>query len=247
MADDVVAEEFPWKAVDVRRQLEVALPPDYRELILLEIGKERLEMALDNAAKLIEKDCADWKKVYPKPHDVYTALQLCPVDSVRVLAVGQDPYIREGQAHGLAFSVQGGKLPPSLSAILERVETNTGSVSPEAAKGNLSGWAKQGVLLLNRVLTVRDRTSNSHANADGWEIITKAIAEGLARRRRNMAVLLWGRPAQTLKKEVDFSGHLVLEASHPSPLGRRAKAPVPFVEMAHFAQVNEHLEDPIVF
>lgn len=245
---DVLTEEFPWTSVDILQHLSDHFPEDYRKLVLEEIGAEQFHHALETAAKIIHADTVAFKRVFPPPGDVYTALRLCPVDSVRVLMIGQDPYIQKGQAHGLAFSVLNGSPPPSLKGILERVQDNTGAVSEKAMQGDLSDWAKQGVLLLNTVLTVREKASNTHANGNGWEIITKAILQGLSKHREKLVIMLWGRPAQCLKRDIDFSNHKVLEASHPSPLGRHAKAPVPFSTMKHFAECNAFFsEAPIQF
>ena len=174
------------------------------------------------------------KTVYPNMHDIFNALKLTPYEHVKAVIVGQDPYINEGEAHGLSFSVCPGiKTPPSLANIFKELSVDVGCTIPN--NGHLVHWAKQGVLLLNAVLTVEAKKSRSHAG-QGWERFTDYILELLNRRKTPMAFLLWGRDAQAKGRIVDNPSHLILQAAHPSPLaGGR------FFGCRHFSKTNEFL------
>ena len=164
----------------------------------------------------VEADRAAGIVVYPPRSNVFAALHLTPLASVRAVIVGQDPYHGPGQAHGLAFSaVPPCPRPPSLVNILRELETDAGVRVPENA--SLVPWAKHGVLLLNTVLTVRQGIASSHAQF-GWQALTSRIIEVVAAQQRPIAFLLWGRPAQRIGRMVDAGRHVVLCAAHPSPL-----------------------------
>jgi uracil-DNA glycosylase len=168
------------------------------------------------------------------------ALELTPLHEVRVVIVGQDPYHRPGQAHGLAFSVPDGvRPPPSLRNIFLELRSDLGCPIP--ASGNLERWARQGVLLLNAVFTVEEGKPGSHANR-GWERLSRAVIEQLARDARPKVFLLWGAFAQAQRDLVETNGpqHLVLAANHPSPLSAR-RPPAPFLGCRHFSRANEFL------
>lgn len=168
------------------------------------------------------------------------ALELTALEEVRVVILGQDPYHGVGQAHGLAFSVpEGIALPPSLRNIYGELRRDVGAAVP--AHGNLERWARQGVLLLNAVMTVEMDTPASHARC-GWEAFTDAIVDALARDPRPKAFLLWGAHAQAKRVLIDAASgdHLVLLANHPSPLSAR-RPPVPFLGCGHFSQANRFL------
>ncbi len=173
--------------------------------------------------------------VYPPGPDIFNAFWATPFDAVRVVILGQDPYHGAGQAHGLCFSVQPGvPSPPSLVNIFKEIQSDVGVKLPD--NGNLLPWARQGVLLLNAVLTVRAGQPQSHAN-HGWEQFTdRAVAE-LNRRREGLVFALWGSPAQRKAASVDRSRHLVLTAPHPSPLAAHRG----FFGCRHFSQINAHL------
>jgi uracil-DNA glycosylase len=169
------------------------------------------------------------------------ALLLTPFESVRVVVLGQDPYHRASQAHGLAFSVPDGvRLPPSLRNIFLELRTDLGHAPP--ASGNLEFWARQGVLLLNAVMTVEDGAPASHASK-GWETFTDALVDALARDTSPKVFLLWGAYAQAKAAMIARAGndHHVLCANHPSPLSAR-RAPVPFLGCRHFSQANAYLK-----
>jgi uracil-DNA glycosylase len=156
--------------------------------------------------------------IYPPLVDVFAAYRLCPPDRCRVLILGQDPYHRAGQAHGLSFSVRPGvPAPPSLRNVFRELADDLGS--PVPAGGDLTGWARQGVLLLNAVLTVRQGRANSHAGR-GWEAFTDATIRALNDRPTRVVFLLWGAYARRKRDLVTNPAHLVLEAGHPSPLSR---------------------------
>lgn len=175
------------------------------------------------------------KKIYPTPENVFNALNLVKYNDVKVVIIGQDPYHQPGQAHGLSFSVQNGiKLPPSLVNIYKEIEDEIGKKS--CTNGDLTAWAKQGVLLLNSVLTVRDSQPNSHKNM-GWEKITSRVVELLSKREKPVVFLLWGANAIAIGKNIDRSKHLVLTCAHPSPLS----AYNGFFGCNHFVKANEFL------
>lgn len=175
------------------------------------------------------------KKIYPTPENVFNALNLVKYNDVKVVIIGQDPYHQPGQAHGLSFSVQNGiKLPPSLVNIYKEIEDETDKKS--CTNGDLTAWAKQGVLLLNSVLTVRDSQPNSHKNM-GWEQITSRVVELLSKREKPVVFLLWGANAIAIGKNIDRSKHLVLTCAHPSPLS----AYNGFFGCNHFVKANEFL------
>ena len=180
-------------------------------------------------------------EIYPPPEQVFNAFNLCPLDKVKVVIVGQDPYHGPGQGHGLAFSVRVGvKPPPSLVNIFKEAANDVGIPFPPP-HGNLKAWAQQGVLLLNTVLTVRRGQANSHAGK-GWEEFTDAVIDLLNQRdHRGLVFLLWGQPAQRKAASVDESKHFVIRTSHPSPLGA-TKTSTPFLGSRCFSRANKCLE-----
>ncbi|MFA6063174.1 MAG: uracil-DNA glycosylase [Gallionella sp.] len=154
--------------------------------------------------------------IFPPQADVFAALNLTPIEKVHVLILGQDPYHDDHQAHGLCFSVQPGvSIPPSLSNIFKELQSDLGYKI--ANNGNLTPWAKQGVLLLNTVLTVRAHQANSHKNR-GWETFTDAVIEAVNAKTDPVVFVLWGANARKKIKLIDQSRHTVIESAHPSPL-----------------------------
>ena len=183
--------------------------------------------------------------VYPDMYDIYNALKFTSYSDVKVVILGQDPYHGEGQAHGLAFSVKDGvPLPPSLRNMYKEIYEETGNVQPES--GNLTRWAKQGVLLLNTALTVRSGQANSHSGK-GWEIFTDCIIEKLNAREKTFVFLLWGRNARSKERLITNPNHKVFSAAHPSPLS----AYNGFFGCGHFNAANRELilagEMPIIW
>ena len=177
------------------------------------------------------------KTVYPPSEDIFNALHLTALKDVKVLVLGQDPYHNVNQAHGLSFSVlPGQKTPPSLQNIYRELHDNLGCYIPN--NGYLEKWARQGVMLLNTVLTVRAHQANSHRGI-GWEEVTDAAIRVLAAQERPMVFILWGRPAQAKKMYLDGTRHLILEAPHPSPLS----AYKGFFGSRPFSRTNQYLEE----
>ena len=175
--------------------------------------------------------------IYPKREDIFTALNLTPYSGVRVVIIGQDPYHEPLQAHGLAFSVlEGVKLPPSLKNIYKEIEADLGIKM--SGSGNLTRWAKQGVLLLNNVLTVREHEANSH-KGKGWEYFTDKIVEKLNERDERIIFVFWGNNAKGKQKLITNKNHVVLTAPHPSPLS----AYHGFFGCGHFSKINELLKE----
>ena len=172
--------------------------------------------------------------IYPSMHDIFNALKLTSFESVKVVIVGQDPYINPGEAHGLAFSVQrGAKIPPSLLNIFKELNNDLQCYMPD--NGCLVHWASQGVLLLNSVLTVRRGASRSHAGK-GWERFTDTILDITNKKEEPVVFMLWGRDAQKKGHIADNPKHLILSAAHPSPLaGGR------FFGCKHFSNANGFL------
>ena len=155
-------------------------------------------------------------RVFPEEKNVFNALELTPFESVKVVILGQDPYHGFGQAHGLSFSVQKGiPLPPSLKNIYKELQEDIGGDFP--TEGDLSHWAKQGVLLLNTVLTVEEGNANSH-KGKGWERLTNRLIESLNELKHPVIFILWGKPAQDKEKLIINPNHVILKAPHPSPL-----------------------------
>lgn len=155
-------------------------------------------------------------RIYPKGSDIFAAYNLTPFGKVKVVILGQDPYHGPGQAHGLAFSVQRGVAhPPSLQNIFKELKDDLGCDVPE--NGTLEVWAKQGVFLLNTVLTVREGAAHSHKE-HGWERFTDATIKALSDRREHLVFILWGRPAQQKAALIDATRHHIIMSPHPSPL-----------------------------
>lgn len=152
--------------------------------------------------------------IYPNKDNIYNALKLISFDDIKVVILGQDPYHREKEAHGLAFSVQEGiKLPPSLVNIFKELDSDLGI---KRNKGNLEDWAKEGVLLLNTVLTVRKDNPNSHKNK-GWEKFTDSVIKVLNDKDDSIVFILWGNNAKNKKIFINNPKHLIIESTHPSP------------------------------
>jgi uracil-DNA glycosylase len=153
--------------------------------------------------------------IYPNMYDIFNALKFTPYENVKAVILGQDPYHQPGQAHGLCFSVKKGvKQPPSLVNIFKELQSDTGAVPPH--HGCLESWAKNGVMLLNTVLTVRESSPNSHAGK-GWEIFTDRVIELLNQREEPMVFILWGRNAKNKESLISNPKHCVLKGAHPSP------------------------------
>lgn len=174
--------------------------------------------------------------VFPPRELIYNAFRWCKFEDTKVIILGQDPYHGYGQAHGLSFSVNDGiAFPPSLRNILQEVHQDVGSPIPNS--GNLTRWAKQGVLLLNDVLTVRQASPGSHQKR-GWETFTENAIRQLSSEKENLVFLLWGRHAQQKGKVIDSNKHLVLTSGHPSPMSANRGL---WFGNRHFSQTNTYL------
>lgn len=174
-------------------------------------------------------------RIYPPMNDIYNALRYTPMEKVRVVILGQDPYHGAGQAHGLCFSVREGvPKPPSLKNIFKELHEEYGIEEPPT--GELTGWARQGVLLLNTTLTVREGAPASHAGR-GWEILTDKIIETVGKSETPVVFMLWGGHARRKRTLIKDKRHLVLECAHPSPLSAYAG----FFGCGHFRRANEFL------
>lgn len=173
--------------------------------------------------------------VYPDMYDIYNCFKLTPLPQVKAVILGQDPYHNEGQAHGLCFSVQEGvPMPPSLVNIFKELHDELGCTLPHS--GDLSKWAKEGVLLLNTALTVRAHQANSHKDC-GWTWFTDNVIRIVSERREHVVFILWGANARSKKPLIDARRHLVLECAHPSPLS----AYNGFFGCGHFKKANAYL------
>ena len=176
------------------------------------------------------------RQIFPNPDDIFNAFHLTPLKDVKVVILGQDPYHNDGQAHGLCFSVKPDvEVPPSLVNIYKELQDDLGCRIPN--NGYLVKWAKQGVLMLNTVLTVRAHQANSHRGI-GWEQFTDAVIRAVDAQDRPIVFLLWGRPAQMKKSMLHNPKHLILEAPHPSALSAYRG----FFGCKHFSQTNAFLE-----
>jgi uracil-DNA glycosylase len=202
--------------------------------------KARLEAQFASPAMIalrefLRAEKAAGKAIYPPGPQIFAALDSTPFEAVKVVILGQDPYHGPGQAHGLCFSVRPGvPVPPSLANIYAELETDLGIPRPD--HGCLLPWARQGVLLLNAVLTVERGQAGSH-HGKGWEAFTDAIVDALDREREHLVFMLWGSPAQAKGRRVDGERHLVLRAPHPSPLSAHRG----FFGCAHFSKANAWL------
>lgn len=175
--------------------------------------------------------------VYPPGSQIFRAFDLSPFDQTKVVILGQDPYHEPGQAHGLCFSVEKGvPFPPSLQNIYKEIRDDIGTVV--SSQGDLSDWARQGVLLLNATLTVRAHQAGSHQNK-GWERFTDAVIHRLAEQREHLVFILWGAYAQRKGAFIDKNRHLVLQSPHPSPLSAHRG----FFGNRHFSTANRYLQE----
>lgn len=208
----------------------ISIHPSWQQLLAAEIEKPYFKELSEN----IHQEYAQ-TTVYPSPQDIFRALDLCPVDQVKVVIIGQDPYHGPNQANGLAFAVhEGVPIPPSLKNIFKEIKQELG-VEP-LASGDLSRWAEQGVLLLNSVLTVEAHNPASHKKR-GWETFTDAVIRELSTHKPGLVYILWGKYAQTKGTIINRETNLVLESAHPSPFSASK-----FFGHNHFGKCNEYLE-----
>lgn len=175
------------------------------------------------------------RTIYPSMYDIFNSMKLTSLDKLKVVLLGQDPYHNQGQAMGLSFSVpKGVDKPPSLVNMFKELKSELGIDPPP--HGDLTGWARQGVLLLNTVLTVREHQANSHKGM-GWEKFTDSIIKKISDNKEHVVFLLWGGNARSKKPLIDTKKHLILECAHPSPLS----AYNGFFGCGHYLKANEYL------
>lgn len=199
------------------------------------LGREFESPYMQQLREFLIAEKGDGKLIFPKGTEYFRALDLTPLGRVRVVILGQDPYHGAGQAHGLCFSVQPGvRIPPSLINIYKELQSDLGI--PPASHGFLESWARQGVLLLNSVLTVEEARAGAHQGR-GWERFTDAVIRAVNDECDNVVFLLWGSYAQKKAAFVDTKRHLVLKAPHPSPLSAHNG----FFGCRHFSKANDFL------
>lgn len=211
-------------------------------LIMIKLGNSWDQLLEDEFKSEYYLDLRDFLKkeyttqsIFPKMNNIFEAFKLTDYHDVKVVILGQDPYHGKGQAHGLAFSVSPNvSIPPSLMNIFKELRDDVGTFIPN--NGYLVPWAKQGVMLLNTVLTVRESSPNSHKN-EGWEKLTNRAVELLSERESPIVFMLWGKNAQEKEGFIDSGKHLVLKAAHPSPFSAHRG----FFGCRHFSAANDFL------
>ncbi len=219
---------------------EVRIAEGWKEILNDEFSKPYFEQLV----KFVKEEYAT-REIFPKGSNIFRAFDKCPLDRLKVVIIGQDPYHGPGQANGLCFSVgEGVPFPPSLQNIFKEVESDTGTPIPQS--GELDRWAEQGVLMLNAVLTVRAHEAASHAGR-GWEQFTDAVVRAIAERKEGVVYMLWGSYAQKKGAIADPRRNLILRAVHPSPLSAYRG----FFGCKHFSQANDYLrsigKEPIIW
>ena len=211
--------------------MEVKISADWQELLQPEFDKPYFE----ELTRFVRAEYGS-TTVFPAGKNIFRAFDKCPVESLKVVIIGQDPYHGVGQANGLCFSVNDGvPFPPSLQNIFKEIKSDLGVDVPQS--GNLDRWAEQGVLLLNAVLTVRAHEAASHAGR-GWEQFTDAVVRIINERKQGVVYMLWGSYAQRKGQVVDPKNNLVLKSVHPSPLSVYRG----FLGCKHFSQANTYLQ-----
>lgn len=211
--------------------MEVKISADWQELLQPEFDKPYFE----ELTRFVRAEYGS-TTVFPAGKNIFRAFDKCPVESLKVVIIGQDPYHGVGQANGLCFSVNDGvPFPPSLQNIFKEIKSDLGVDVPQS--GNLDRWAEQGVLLLNAVLTVRAHEAASHAGR-GWEQFTDAVVRIINERKQGVVYMLWGSYAQRKGQVVDSTNNLVLKSVHPSPLSVYRG----FFGCKHFSQANAYLQ-----
>ena len=210
--------------------MDVKIQQEWKELLKEEFEKDYFK----NIAGFLHKEKREGKTIYPPGSLIFNAFELTPPSKLKVVILGQDPYHGPNQAHGLSFSVPDGiNPPPSLKNIYKEIESDLQIKLNK--NGNLQEWARQGVFLLNAVLTVRASEPTSHSNI-GWHIFTDSVIKAISDSKEGVVFMLWGNYARSKRDLIDKNRHLVLEAAHPSPLARGA-----FFGCRHFSQCNNYL------
>ncbi|MEK7604669.1 MAG: uracil-DNA glycosylase [Patescibacteria group bacterium] len=217
--------------------MEVKIEKTWKEKLSGEFEKEYFTVLTSFVKKEYQEGV-----VYPAPKNIFRAFDLCPFEQVKVVILGQDPYHGAHQANGLCFAVdEGVATPPSLQNIFKEIADEYGAIDGHVVSinrgGDLTRWARQGVLLLNATLTVRAHTAGSHQN-QGWEQFTDAVIRTLSEERTRLVFMLWGNYARAKGAHIDRTKHLVLESAHPSPFSAASG----FFGNGHFKKVNGYLE-----
>ncbi|SMO52400.1 uracil-DNA glycosylase [Melghirimyces algeriensis] len=208
------------------------LPQDWEHVLSHELKQPYIQQLTE----FLEMERKQYT-IYPSEADLFSALELTPYSQVKVLLLGQDPYHNENQAHGLSFSVRNGvSIPPSLRNIFKELQDDLGYDPPN--HGYLEHWARQGILLLNAVLTVRAHQANSHKNK-GWETFTDSVIRKVNEKETPVVFVLWGNYAKKKKKLIDLKRHMVIESAHPSPLSAKRG----FFGSRPFSSINRLLKE----
>ncbi len=212
--------------------MDVQIDKTWKEVLTEEFNKPYFIKLVE----FLHKEKALGKIIYPQGKDIFKAFELTSFEQVKVVILGQDPYHGPSQAHGLSFSVpEGVKTPPSLKNIYKEINSDL-NVEINSTNGNLEHWAKQGVFMLNAVLTVEANMPASHSKI-GWNLFTDKVIATISERKEHVVFLLWGAFARSKASLIDHNKHLVLEAAHPSPLARGA-----FFGCRHFSKTNDYLQ-----
>lgn len=211
--------------------MDVKIEQSWKDVLNSEFEKDYFK----KLTEFVRAEYLSGKTIYPEAKNIFNAFNLCPLSDVKVVIIGQDPYHEPGQAHGLCFSVQNGvAFPPSLINIYKEIESDIGHKS--ITNGDLSSWARQGVLLLNSTLTVQAHDAASHSGK-GWETFTDAVIKAVNETQKNVVYMLWGSFAQKKAAFVDNQNNLILKSAHPSPLSAYRG----FFGNHHFSRANEYL------
>lgn len=210
--------------------MDVKIEQSWKDALVAEFEKDYFK----NVTDFVRGEYLAGKQIFPEPKNIFRAFELTPIDNVKVVIIGQDPYQTPGQAHGLCFSVPDGhRLQPSVRNIYKEIQSDLGR--PSVTTGNLTSWAEQGVLMLNSVLTVEAFVAASHAGR-GWEQFTDAVIRALSH-RKNIVYMLWGSYAQRKAEFLNADENLILKCAHPSVFS----AHLGFFGCKHFSRANEYL------
>lgn len=211
--------------------MNIQIKADWKKVLASEFSKPYFEQLVTFVKSEYQQHTC-----YPKGKDIFASFNSCPLDKLKVVIIGQDPYHEPGQANGLCFSVhEGVKHPPSLVNIFKELEVDIKKIYPTS--GDLSHWAKQGVLLLNATLTVRDHQAGSH-QGKGWETFTDSVIQTISENSEHIVFLLWGNFAKNKRKLIDTTKHFILTSGHPSPLSANRGY---WFGNKHFSKTNTHL------
>lgn len=213
--------------------MKTNIHPSWKKVLQEEMGKSYFQ----ELWQFVQREYRE-NACFPEAENIFAAFDFCPFQKTKVVVLGQDPYAGKGQAHGLCFSVkEGAKIPPSLKNIFEEIHTDIGKPIPET--GNLERWAKQGVLMLNATMSVREKEAGSHQKK-GWERFTDAVIEKISLEKEHVVFLLWGVPAKKRGAKIDSKKHLILTSGHPSPLSAIRGH---WFGNKHFSKTNHYLRE----